>query len=315
MIKKVTLLTSLIVICLLFNAQTANAQFEAPLFFSDTGHWLLGQFYDFYMDYENAEIIFGSPITDEFYDDLSGRIVQYFEYVRFELHLENPPGHQVIITELGNILYQPGMPIELNPFTPNCRQALGWSFPVCFSFLDFYHANGGRARFGKPLSGMEFTKGRLTQHFEFAQMIWNPDHPNGARVTLAPLGQHYFYIIGEDNSRLEPDRTPQYSMSISELNVRSFTRHAMVSRDDTQTLYVTVKDQNSASVIGARVTLTIHFPNGRSETFSTVATNELGLTEISFQVDSMQLGLAEMTISVDYGSLHEISINSFRIWY
>jgi hypothetical protein len=313
--KRISLLVVFVAVCLLCSGQTANAQNDTIKFFPDTGHWLIGKFYDFYMDYEHAEIVFGSPITDEFLDDLSGRLVQYFENVRFELRPENPPGHQVVLTELGNILYHPGMYIELSPFTPNCHQAMDWSFPVCFSFLDYYYAQGGRARFGKPISGMEYTHGRLTQHFEFAQMLWNPDHPQGAQVTLAPLGRHYFYIIGEDMAKLEPDRNPQYSISISELNVRSFTRHAMVSRNGAQTLYVIVRDQNSVSVIGARVTLTIHFPNGIVKTYSTVATNDLGLAEIDFHADSEYFGLAEMSISVVYGALHETSINSFRIWH
>jgi len=313
--RRISLFVSFIVICLLCSGQAAKAQTDTIRFFPDTGHWVTGKFYEFYMDYEHAEIVFGSPITDEFLDDLSGRIVQYFENVRFELHPENPPGYQVVLTELGNILYQPSTPIVLSPFTPNCRQGMDWSFRVCFSFLDFYQARGGRARFGKPISGMEYSHGRLTQHFEFAQMVWNPDHPEGAQVTLAPLGRHYFYIIQEDRSRLEPDRNPQYSMSISKLNVRSFTRHAMVSRNETQTLYVLVRDQNSASVIGARVTLTVFFPNGIVAIYSSVATNDLGLAEISFHANSDHLGLAEMSISVVYGSLHEISNNSFRIWH
>lgn len=312
--KRIYLLAVFVIVCLLCSGQTAKAQIDSTKFFPDTGHWITGKFYDFYMDNEHAEIVFGSPITDEFIDDLSGRVVQYFENVRFELHRENPPGYQVVLTELGSILYIPGILIELNPYTPNCRQAMDWSFPVCFSFLDFYQTKGGRVRFGRPISGMEYTHGRLTQQFEYAQMVWNPDHPQGAQVTLAPLGRHYFYIIGEDLTRLEPERNPQYNMNISELNVRSFTRYAMVSRNGVQTLYVVVRDQNSASVIGARVTLTIYFPNGVVETYSTVATNDLGVAEISFHANSDHFGLAEMSISVVYGSLHETSINSFRIW-
>ena len=313
--RKTTVFTIVIVFALLSTGGTASAQVETSRFFSDTGHWLVGQFYDFYMDYEHAEIVYGSPITDQFLDHLSGRTIQYFQNVRFELYPENPPGLQVVVKPIGEILYQPGMLIHLNPFTPNCRQAMGWAFPVCFSFLDFYHANGSAARFGKPISGMEFTKGHLMQHFEYARMVWNPGHPEGAKVTLAPLGEEYFSIIGEDRGRLEPERNPMYSVSISELNLRSFTKHAMVANGESQTLYVTVRDQNFASVIGARVTLTIEFPDGTSGTYSTVATNDIGLAEISFPVSSSSLGLAKMSISVVFGSVHETTVTSFRIWY
>ena len=310
MLKKTILSIILVVFALLSIGGTASAQTETNRFFSDTGHWLVGPFYDFYMDYEFAEIIYGSPITEQFFDRLSGRMVQYFQNVRFELYPENPPGLQVIVKSLGEILYHPGIPIELSPFTPNCRQAMGWSHPVCFSFLDFYHAKGGEVRFGKPISGMEFTKGHLVQHFEFARFVWKPGHPEGAQVTVAPLGEEYFSVIGEDRARLEPDRTPQYTFHIHELNLRTFTKHAMVPDGGYQTLYVMVRDQNLAAVIGARVTLTAQFPDGSTETFDTVATNGMGLAVVDFPVTSDALGLAELSISVIYSEL-----NWWSLWW
>jgi hypothetical protein len=315
MLRRITVVVMIVLFALQSTWSPVNAQDEARRFFSDTGHWLVEQFYDFYMDYEHAEIVYGSPITDQYVDKLTGRMIQYFQNVRFELHPENPPGLQVVVTPLGDALYVPGEPIHLDPLTPNCRQAMGWAFPVCFSFLDYYRENGGQARFGAPISGMEFTKGHLVQHFKFARLMWNPDHPEGARVTLAPLGEEYFSIMEEDLSRLTPERNHIYSMNISELNVRSFTRHAMVSQDESQTLYVMVRDQNAASVIGARVTMTVEFPDGSSGTFMTVATNDLGLAEINFPVVSSTLGLVKVTVSVVYADLYETSVTSFRIWY
>ena len=101
MIRRIPVVVIIVVLALLLVGGTASAQIETSRFFSDTGHWLVGRFYDFYTDYEHAEIVYGSPITDQYLDDLTGRMVQYFENVRFELHPENPPGLQVVVTPLG----------------------------------------------------------------------------------------------------------------------------------------------------------------------------------------------------------------------
>jgi hypothetical protein len=315
MLRKISAVVIVVVFALLTAGGSASAQIEASRFFSDTGHWLVGKFYDFYMDFEYAEIVYGSPITDQFLDNLTGRLIQYFENARFEMHPENPPGLQVVVTRLGEILYEPDVPIHLNHFTPNCLRALIWDFPVCFSFLDFYLAKGGQARFGAPVSGLEYTRGHLVQHFEYARLVWKPGHPEGAQITLAPLGEEYFSIMDEDPIRLEPVRNHIYSQSISELHVKSFTRHAMLSPGDVQTLYVMVRDQNDAPVIGGRVTMTIEYPDGTSGTYSTVATNDIGLAELNFPASSAGLGLAKVTVAVVYGDLLETSLTSFRVWY
>ena len=90
MLRKTTVFILVILFALLSHGGTASAQVETSRFFSDTGHWLVDQFYDFYTDYEHAEIVYGSPITEQFVDHLTGRLVQYFQNVRFELHPENP---------------------------------------------------------------------------------------------------------------------------------------------------------------------------------------------------------------------------------
>jgi hypothetical protein len=315
MLRKISAAAIIVLLALLPAGGSASAQIETSRFFSDTGHWLEGPFYDFYMDFEFAEVLYGSPITDQYLDDLTGRLIQYFENARFEMHPENPPGLQVVVTPLGEILYEPDVPIQFNRFTPNCHRASSWDFPVCFSFLDFYLAKGGQTRFGVPVSGLEYNRGHLVQNFEYARMVWNPGHPKGAQVTLAPLGEAYFSIMGEDPIHLEPVRNHIYSQSISELHVKSFTRRAMLSPGEVQTLYVMVRDQNDAPVIGGRVTMTVEFPDGTSGTYATVATNDVGLAELNFPASSNGLGLAKVTIAVVYGDLLEKSVTSFRIWY
>jgi hypothetical protein len=76
-----------------------------------------------------------------------------------------------------------------------------------------------------------------------------------------------------------------------------------------------VTDQNGAPVIGGRVTIRVEFPDGSSETFSTVATNDLGLAEFTFPASSIGLGMANVTIAVLYGDILQTSLTSFRVWY
>jgi hypothetical protein len=66
---------------------------EGAIYFSETGHNLLGPFLDFFASKGGLDI-FGYPLTEEFEEsagDGSGstRTVQYFQRARMELHPEN----------------------------------------------------------------------------------------------------------------------------------------------------------------------------------------------------------------------------------
>lgn len=58
----------------------------AQKFFPETGHWLSGGFYDYFMKDGEAEGIYqyGYPISEEFHDTGLGVTVQWFERARFE---------------------------------------------------------------------------------------------------------------------------------------------------------------------------------------------------------------------------------------
>jgi hypothetical protein len=167
---------------------------------------------------------------------------------------------------------------------------------------------------GKPYSGFEFVRGRYVQQFEYAQLVWNPDHPEGARVSLAPLGRLYFYEM-EDFSRLAPIRDDLYSIHISKLQIRCFTQHAIVPHSKTQTIFVIVYDQNSAPVIGAFIEISITFPYGQTITLPVVATDQDGLAQVNFSVDTEGIGLAVLNISAKYGEIEQDAVTSFRVGY
>jgi hypothetical protein len=84
------------------HAQTQNAcrKFDA------TGYSVCGRFLDYWMDHGGI-VQQGYPISGEFAEvsDLNGKpyVVQYFERAVFELHPENQPPYDVLLTQLGTI--------------------------------------------------------------------------------------------------------------------------------------------------------------------------------------------------------------------
>ena len=285
-------------------------------YFPETGHYITGDFYDFYFSNPNARLVYGRPITEAFLDPDLGLMVQYFENVRFEFHPTLAPAERVQVTALGLMMYERGEFLrELNGATPNCYQSEAWSFPVCFEFLEFYSENGGQAQFGKPVSTIELLHGRLVQFFEHAQFIWMPDNPNGARVTLAPLGLKYFERVEADSSKTNPIRNFQYNLSISEIEVKAFTKLAVVSNDANQSVNIIVVDQNGAPLTGGIVSVALQYENGQIVYFKNVATDQYGLARVGFTINSEQIGVVNVIVKVLYNDLEASTVTSFRIWY
>lgn len=83
----------------------------------ETGVNLCYDFLDFYTTHGGAAQ-FGYPIAD--YDEVDGRIVQYFQRARFEYHPEQPPGERVRLTNLGKLYFSlmGENPIRLLSVTP-----------------------------------------------------------------------------------------------------------------------------------------------------------------------------------------------------
>lgn len=282
-------------------------------YFPDTGHYVSDEFLLFYNQTPNARTIYGSPITEEFGDKTTGRKVQYFQNARFEYFPEHPPGEQVLLTQLGTALHDNGRLIEIIPSAAYCKQKEEWVFPVCFAFLDFYEEHDGAIHFGKPISGIEYYKGRLIQQFEFAHFVWVPENPSGAKVTLAPLGMQFFHRIGENPARLEPIRI--FGYEVLHMQVRVFTQQAVVSQGDSQTINVVVRDQNNAPITAALVSITVEYPDGHKETIDSIPTNDNGIAQSAFIVNSDQVGVVNVSVSVTFYELISYGITTFRLWY
>lgn len=317
MTKKFRYVLLWLVIFLAVSGQIVLAQTDSNEYFPDTGHFLYGDFHDFYFANPNPELVYGQPITEAYIDQQSGLLVQYFEKARFELHPESPPGEQVKLTPIGQKTYSPGVLIEeLSSSTPNCYQEKGWDFPVCFSFYNFYDHFGGAQQFGKPVSGLEYSHGRLVQYFEYAKLVWMPENPDQARIIIASLGFNYFYSTETDHSKLDPSlRNYEYNLNISEIRVRAFPKFAIVPNGRTQSIDIIAQDQNNAPLTNGIVNITILYPDGTKTQTTTLATDENGLANLAFTTNSSKPGVVEVIVTVTYNDLEGISITSFRIWY
>jgi hypothetical protein len=78
-------------------------------FFAETGHRVGGKFLEYWDTHGGLEQQ-GYPISDEFREvsDLDGKTytVQYFERAVFELHPENQPPYDVLLSQLGTLRYR-----------------------------------------------------------------------------------------------------------------------------------------------------------------------------------------------------------------
>jgi hypothetical protein len=280
-----------------------------------TGHWVRGNFLVYYDRNPNPELHYGYPISEEITDKITGLRVQYFQKARFEYHPENPPGERVILTRIGELTYEPGGVVDISPNNPACRIFGTAAFPVCYSFLDFFLNHGGQAELGQPISSLEFHGDRIMQYFEFGRIEWHPENSPGERITLGIVGSVYFdirYPGGLDDPGPAGPLGPQ---DVSALRPNVFMTAAVVSARDTQTIYVTVRDQNLNPVEGAIVSFIVKQPSGDTIPLAAPVTDEDGLSQQSFAVFSDQLGLAEVIVTVTFDRIIEEIRTSFRFWW
>lgn len=163
-------------------------------YFTETRHYLGGEFLDYYNANPMSGELFGLPISEEFPQQfMNGAIfyVQYFERARMEWHAELPEGKRVQLGSLsrevlGNKTFERAAPTEDSAnvdYFPETGQV------VANGFLKYWQANGGLAAFGYPISGEVAEDGVVVQWFERARFEFHKDFdgtPFG--VQLSPLG-------------------------------------------------------------------------------------------------------------------------------
>lgn len=304
------IVTILILAILLPAWGSVKAQTDVK-YFSDTGHYLRGAFLQYYDAAENPQLVYGSPITEQFVAR-DGKTVQYFHKARFELNSDN----RVQLTPLGRLMYEPQSPLSITS-TNGCQQ-YPTGYNVCFTFLDFYKANGEDKQFGNPISSFEYApNGQLVQSFEGARFEWYPNRNPDVWIVLSDLGRLYFDQQKEDPAQLR--RLPPSDATIGQiptLKVHAFVLKAVTLKSGSQTIYVTVQDQTSKeSISNATVSAVVHLSNGDNQPY-TFFTNSAGIGQTSFNFSNQKPGeLITIDITVSYQGVSSTTTTSFRVWF
>jgi len=172
---------------------------EAPgirdrcLYAAETRHNVCDQFRSFW-ETHGGLVTFGYPVTRPYLDAELGRVVQYFERARFELHRAANGNTQVLLGLLGaeralgretEPAFQTAAPIARS----DCRYVAETGHNLCAGFRAYWEAFGGLAAFGYPISEEHLEGGTVVQYFERARFEWHPGvWPERFDVLLGRLG-------------------------------------------------------------------------------------------------------------------------------
>lgn len=177
-----------------------NAGNDARLF-PETGKTVRGAFLRYWQQRGGLRQQ-GLPISEETQEvsltDGKPYTVQYFERAVFELHPENPPPHDVLLSLLGaqqyNRKYPQGAPNQIPNSAPGSVFFQPTGKRVGGRFLQYWSANGDLSQNGYPVSD-EFTevsevdgKPYTVQYFERAVFEFHPENAPPNDVLLSLLG-------------------------------------------------------------------------------------------------------------------------------
>ena len=288
---------------------SVQAQSADVLYFPETGHFVKGTFLQFYNSAKDPQLVYGYPITEQI-TARDGKTVQYFQRARFELSDAN----RVQLTPLGQLMYQPQSPVSIN--TNNGCEQYPTGFKVCFTFLDFYKANGGPSQFGNPISPFESAGGLIVQYFEGSRFEWRADRGAEKWVVISDLGRLYFDQQNEDPSYLKPVQPSDATIkSVLSLKARAFVLKAVTLKNGSQTIYAIVQDQTSNAVENASVHALVHISGGTTQEY-VFTTNAKGIGQVTFNFSDQKPGeLITIDISVNYQGLTTTTTTSFRVWF
>ena len=180
-------------------------QQEQVVTFSQTGKMVRGTFLSTWQQHGGLAQ-FGFPISEEMQErsntDNKLYTVQYFERAVFELHAENRPPYNVLLSLLGTSEYkarygssgaqaQRASAVSSLLFRETGKRVGG-------AFRDYWERNGGLFRFGYPLSEefqeRSISDGRtyLVQYFERALFQYHPENADPHKILLGLLGRSQF---------------------------------------------------------------------------------------------------------------------------
>jgi len=281
---------------LLSRVSAAQAQDQNCTYFSETGHYVCGEFREFFERRGDVEI-FGYPLTEAFEDSRRQLRVQYFQRARMELHPYNPDPYKVqlglLVDELG-YSFPPADPQQIPPFNNNLHHY----FPetdhvVSYAFLNYFNEKGGVDIFGYPRSEFMYENGYIVQYFQRARMEWHPEDRSGQQMRLTNLGETCIERFPVPPGALEPQEpgrigTPPGAQvtpmpRVTRLDVSASVRNVITGREGSQTIFVYVTDQWQKPVQGAAARFVVHYQSGDA-VYDCAPTNASGFTSFSFDI-------------------------------
>ena len=231
-------LTALLALSMFPMGASAQSDWSAPrtVYIPETGHTVDGVFLDVWREWGGASA-FGNPITPELEEN--GRIVQYYQYARFEYVPDDPNGQVVHFGQIGRELKpttvfrskpqlwttgeQNGLaqiadelrawaPVTGSdariPDSPTRRYIAESQHTVQNGFKDFWEATGEAGYLGNPVTE-EFQRDDATyQIFERGKLSWT----SAGGVKMEPVGS---ILVKQYGLKTEPLPTatdfPTYS--------------------------------------------------------------------------------------------------------
>ena len=89
----------------------------------------------------------------------------------------------------------------------------------------------------------------------------------------------------------------------------------VISSNDTQEIFITVRDQNLNPISGASSMVTIHLPNGDQSVLMPLS-DENGVSRLILSINNQPPGsIVSLEYRVVYGDFQATTRDSFRIWW
>jgi len=332
-VKSVRSLLIVVVIGALLLGNLSAAYAETPggncRYFTETGHYVCGEFLEFFETRGGVEI-FGFPLTEAFDDLARGMQVQYFQCARMEWHPYNPEPYKV---QLGLLVDELGyrFPLVRPEQIPAFNNDLHHYFPetghvVSYAFLDYFREKGGLDIFGYPRSEFMYEDGYIVQYFQRARMEWHPEDLSGPQMRVTRLGEVYtgrFGIPGGYDDPQPPPAEPDVptdplvepTAMLLQISASASVRYAVIGRVGVQTVFVYVTDQQQQPVHGAAVRMTVHYQSG-DQRYEFEPTNASGFTRYSFDILPSAPGQKVMIdVTVTHDDLTATTQTFFLPWW
>ncbi|MBF6613379.1 MAG: M23 family metallopeptidase [Chloroflexi bacterium] len=164
----------------------------ASRYYTETGHFLSGDFLRYYDNTPKSETLLGLPLTEAFPEQFPGGAVyqvQYFERGRLEYHPESAQRIELGLLASAMLKGRTFSPLPTLADTKTRVYFPQTGHTISNGFLNYWKANGSLATFGYPLSEEMGEDGLTVQYFERARFEYHKElEGTPYAVQLSPVG-------------------------------------------------------------------------------------------------------------------------------